>query len=96
VLDFFEDQTNRRLVVKLDQFLAKLHEFMNFDQRPILRHKGSVSMAQAKQKASNEMKEYKAGLRVEREAAGEAALRELGAKATAIGSAKKKPRKKSV
>ncbi len=95
VLDYFEDQTNRRLVVTLEQFLAKLREFMKFDQRPILPHKGSVSMARAKQKASVEMKEYKAMLRAEKEAAGEAALKELGEKAKAIGPAKKKSRRRA-
>jgi len=95
VLDYFEDQTNRRLIVRLDQFLSKLREFMRFDQRPILAHKGSVSMTHAKQKASKEMKEFRAKLRAEKEAAGEAALRELGAKAVAVGSARKKSRKKT-
>lgn len=95
VLDYFEDQTNRRLVVTIEQFLAKLREFMKFDQRPILPHKGSVSMARAKQKASVEMKEYKAKLRAEKEAAGEAALKELGEKAKAIGPAKKKSRRRA-
>ena len=94
VLDYFEDQTNRRLVITLDQFLSKLREFMQFDQRPILPHKGSVSMAQAKQKASKEMKEYRAKLRAEKEAAGEAALRALSSKAKSIASGTRRARKK--
>lgn len=89
VLDYFEDQTNRRLVVRLDQFLAKLREFMGFDQRPVLPHNGSVSMAEAKRKASNEMRGYQATLRAEKEAAGEAALRALSDEAKSIASAKK-------
>jgi hypothetical protein len=96
VLDYFEDQTNRRLVVRLDQFVSQLREFMSFDQRPVLPHKGSVSMPQAKQKASKEMKEYKAKLRAEKEAAGEEALRSLGEKAKLVTSAKKKSRKKGM
>jgi hypothetical protein len=95
LLDYFEDQTNRRLVVKLEQFLSKLREFMKFDQRPMLQGKGSVSMAEAKQKASKEMREYKAKMRAEKEAEGEAALRALSGKATSIASAKAKARKKS-
>jgi hypothetical protein len=94
VLDYFEDQTNCRLVVTLDQFLSKLREFIRFDQRPLLPSKGSVSMAEAKQKASKEMKAYKAKLRAEKEAEGEASLRALSGIATSIAAAKKKPRKK--
>jgi hypothetical protein len=90
VLDYFEDQTSRRLVVKLDQFLAKLREFIKFDQRPLLLDKGLVSMAEAKQKATQEMKDYKAKLRAVKEAEGEAALRALSGMATSIASAKKK------
>jgi hypothetical protein len=88
VLDYFEDQTNRRLVVVLDQFVSKLREFMSFDQRPVLPHKGTVSMTQAKRKASTEMKEYRVKLRAEKEAAGEQALRSLSDKAKLVASAK--------
>jgi hypothetical protein len=93
VLDYFEDQTNRRLVVTLDQFLAKLREFMTFDQRALLPNKGSTSMAEAKQKASREMKDYKTQLRTAKEAEGESALRALRDSATSIASSHKKPRK---
>lgn len=95
VLDYFEDQTNRRLVVTLDQFLSKLREFMSFDRRPVLPHKGSVSMTQAKQKASREMNEYKAKLRAEKEEAGEAAVRDLNAKVKSIAPSKRKSGKKA-
>lgn len=95
VLDYFEDQTNRRLVVTLDAFLVRLREFLAFDQRPLLAHKGSVSMDEAKHKASSEMKAYKAKLRAEKERAGEAALRDLSDKARSIESSAKKPRRKA-
>jgi hypothetical protein len=94
VLDYFEDQTNRRLVVTLDQFLSKLREFIKFDQRPVLPGRGSVSMAEAKRKATKEVKDYKAKLRAEKEAEGEAALRALSGTAASIASVKKKTRKK--
>lgn len=95
VLDYFEDQTNRRLVVTLADFLDKLREFIRFDQRPMLAHRGAVSMDAAKSKASAEMKAFKAKLRVEKESEGEAALRELGEAAQAIGASRKKPRRKA-
>jgi len=90
VLDYFEDQTNRRLVVTLDRFLVKLREFMGFDQRPVLPHNGSVSMVEARRKASVQMQGYQAKLRAEKEAAGEAALRALGGEVKAIASGRRR------
>lgn len=95
LLDFFEDQTNRRLVVALDQFTAKLQEFMRFDSRPVLKDRGSISMDDAKAKASAEMKVYKARIRAEKEAAGARMLSELGGTAKAIEKARtpRRPKK---
>jgi hypothetical protein len=80
-------------VVTLGQFLAKLREFMNFDQRPVLLHNGSVSTAEAKRKASREIKEYQAKLRADKEAEGEAALSALTGAATSIEPAKSRKKK---
>jgi hypothetical protein len=97
LLDYFEDQSNRRLVVSLEGFQMKLAEFMKFDQRPVLRHRGSVKMDDAKARASSELRLYKERIRVEREERGEAALRDLERASRTIGSAsiaKSKPKRR--
>lgn len=94
VLDFFEDQTNRRLVVKIADFPKKLADFLKFDQRAVLTHAGSVSVAAAKKHVQSEMGRYKAALRAEKEAAGERAIASLVTASKAIATDKKKPARK--
>jgi hypothetical protein len=93
VLDFFEDQTNRRLVVKLADFPRKLADFLKFDQRAVLTHAGSVSVTAAKKHVQTEMGKYKAALRATKEAEGAAAIEAMRGAAKSIGTAKKPPRK---
>jgi hypothetical protein len=89
LLDYFEDQSRRRLVVTLADFEDRLAEFMNFDRRPVLRHRRSIRMEDAKAKAGQELGIYKAQIRTEQEERGEAALRDLEKASRSIGSAAK-------
>jgi hypothetical protein len=93
LLDFFEDQTNRRLVVTLTDFETKLKDFLRFDSRPVLSHRGSVTMEKAKAKAVEELRVFKSKLRSEKERAGEKELRNIEAAAKSIADAvKSKPK----
>jgi hypothetical protein len=94
LLDYFEDQSKRKKVVTLADFDTKLKEFIKFDERPVLRHKGRVTMAAAKAKASKEMKAYKARLRALKEAKGADAINALAASAKAI-TPKRAPRRRA-
>ncbi len=79
-LEFFESQAEQRRPTTIEQFLEKMRELLKLDGRPLIRKndRGSVSMAEAKKKASAEIKAYKDRIRIEREIAGEKALRQLG------------------
>ncbi len=89
-LEFFESQAEQRRPTTIEQFLEKMRELLKLDGRPVIRkdNRGSVSMAQAKKKASQEIKAYKERVRIEREIAGEKALKKLGA--TIKGRSKKR------
>jgi hypothetical protein len=93
VLDFFQDQSNRRLVVRMADFPRKLGDFMKFDQRAVLHGKGSVSMVDAKRKASTEMRKYGAALRTEKENSGEVAIKALQATVKSVAEKRAKSRK---
>jgi hypothetical protein len=79
-LEFFESQAEQRRPTTLAQFLGKMRELLKLDGRPLIteNNRGSVSMPEAKKKASAEIKTFKERLRLEREIAGEKALRHLG------------------
>lgn len=94
LLDFFEDQTNRRLVVTLGDFEDRLKDFLRFDSRPVLSHRGAVTMEKAKAKAIEELRNFKAKLRRVKEAAGEKALKALEAAAGKIAGGKIAPKGK--
>jgi len=59
---------------------------LKVDGRPLIRadNKGSVSMSAAKEKASREIKAFKERIRLEREIAGERALRQIGEKIKSV------------
>lgn len=79
-LEFFESQAEQRRPTTIAQFLEKMRELLKLDGRPLIRdgHRGSISMEQAKKKASAEIKAFKERIRIEREIQGEQALRQLG------------------
>jgi Virulence protein RhuM family len=72
-LEFFESQAEQRRPTTFEQFLRKMRELLKLDGRPLIREniRGSVSMADAKKKASTEIKAYKERIRIEREIEGE-------------------------
>lgn len=79
-LEFFESQAEQRRPTTIAQFLGKMRDLLKLDGRPLIRenNRGSVSMGDAKAKASAEIKAYKERIRLEREIAGEKALLQLG------------------
>jgi hypothetical protein len=81
-LEFFESQAEQRRPTTIAQFLDKMRDLLKLDGRPVIREndRGSVSMGEAKKKASAEIKVYKERLRIEREIEGERALRRIGEK----------------
>ncbi len=81
-LEFFESQAEQRRPTTIAQFLGKMRELLKLDGRPLIRadDRGRVSMVQAKEKASVEIKAFKERVRLEREIEGERALRQIGEK----------------
>jgi len=81
-LEFFESQAEQRRPTTIAQFLEKMRELLKLDGRPVIRTEDRVrvSMAKAKEKASVEIKAFKERVRLEREIAGERALRQIGEK----------------
>lgn len=79
-LEFFESQAEQKRPTTIAQFLGKMRDLLKLDGRPLIResNRGSVSMTNAKKKASAEIKAYKDRIKVEREIAGERALLDLG------------------
>ena len=73
-LDFAEDQARRRKQVFLRDWGAKLDEFLRFNEREVLDHRGSVSRAQAEAKAEAEYEAFVARRRALAEAEGERAM----------------------
>ena len=78
-LEFFESQVEQSRATTLGQFLGKLRDLLKLDGRPLIgeQHRGGVSMAQARRKASEEVKAFKERIRSERELAGEKELTRL-------------------
>ena len=78
-LEFFESQAEQRRPTTIGRFLEKMSELLKLDGRPLIgkSHRGSVSMTDAKSKASKEIAAFKERIRVERETTGEQKLLDL-------------------
>ena len=73
-LDFAEDQARRRKQIFLQNWLTRLHDFLNLNERAILPDAGKVSREEAQQRAGKEYERFAARRRAELEARGEADL----------------------
>ena len=73
-LDFAEDQAKRRKQIFLQNWLTRLHDFLNLNEREILPDAGKVSREEAHQRAEQEYERFAARRRVALEAQGEADL----------------------
>lgn len=73
-LDFAEDQARRRKQIFLQNWLTRLHDFLNLNDRAILPDSGKVSREEAHQRAEEEYERFAARRRTELEARGEADL----------------------
>jgi hypothetical protein len=73
-LDFAEDQARRRKQIFLKNWLTRLHDFLNLNERAILPDSGKVSREAAHQRAEDEYECFAARRRAELEAQGEADL----------------------
>jgi hypothetical protein len=76
-LDFAEDQARRRKQIFLQNWLTRLHDFLNLNERAILPDSGKVSREAAHQRAEDEYERFAARRRAELEARGEADLLNL-------------------
>ncbi|MBU0611115.1 MAG: virulence RhuM family protein [Armatimonadetes bacterium] len=73
-LDFAEDQARRRKQVFLNDWEARLNEFLAFNERDVLETRGGVSRAEADARAEAEYEAFAARRRALLEAEGERAL----------------------
>ena len=89
-LDFAEDQARRRKQIFLQNWLTRLHDFLNLNERAILPDAGKVSREEAHRQAEAEYERFAARRRAAREAQGEADL--LGLLDAAVKKLPKKPR----
>ena len=87
-LDFAEDQAKRRKQIFLQNWVTRLHDFLNLNERAILPDAGKVSREESHQLAEQEYERFAARRRAALEAQGEANLLEQ------IGAAVKKLPKK--
>jgi hypothetical protein len=81
VLDYFEDQAERRQPVTMAALEEKLNEFLKFNDRPVLTHLGSVSREAADVHAVAEYEKFTAARRLRRQEEGAAsvvALKKVG------------------
>ncbi len=69
-LDFAEDQARRRKQIFLSNWLARLHDFLNLNERAILPDSGKVSREEAHQLAEQEYERFAARRRETLEAQG--------------------------
>ena len=67
-LDFAEDQARRRKQIFLQNWLTRLHDFLNLNERAILPDAGKVSRDEAHQLAEQEYERFAARRRTELEA----------------------------
>ena len=73
-LDFAEDQARRRKQIFLQNWLTRLHDFLNLNERAILPDSGKVSRDEAHRQAEEEYDRFAARRRAALEAQGEADL----------------------
>lgn len=73
-LDFAEDQARRRKQIFLQNWLTRLHDFLNLNERAILSDAGKVSRDEAHQLAEQEYERFAARRRAALEAQGETDL----------------------
>jgi hypothetical protein len=88
-LDFAEDQARRRKQVFLRDWQKRIDDFLQFNDRDVLRDAGSLSREDADRKASEEYERFAERRRALAEAEGEQAIRELEQ------TARKLPKKKA-
>jgi hypothetical protein len=89
-LDFAEDQARRRKQIFLQNWVTRLHDFLNLNERAILPDAGKVSREEAHQLAEAEYERFAARRRAALEAQGEADL--LGLLDAEIKKLPKKPK----
>jgi hypothetical protein len=89
-LDFAEDQARRRKQIFLQNWVTRLHDFLNLNERAILPDAGKVSRDEAHQLAEAEYERFAARRRAALEAQGEADL--LGLLDAEIKKLPKKPK----
>ncbi|GDY22233.1 2-hydroxyacid dehydrogenase [Verrucomicrobiota bacterium] len=89
-LDFAEDQARRRKQIFLQNWLTRLHDFLNLNERAILPDAGKVSREEARRLAEAEYESFAARRRAALEAQGEADL--LGLLDAAVKKLPKKPK----
>ena len=58
-LDFAENRAERRILMKMQDWIALLHSILELSSYPILTHKGKVSALEAKLKAEQEYEVYR-------------------------------------
>jgi hypothetical protein len=93
-LDYAEDQARRRKQVFLADWRQKLDEFLQFNDRQVLPHAGSVERRAADAHAEAQYELFAGRRRALREAEGEDALAELASKLERVPRAPK-PRRRS-
>lgn len=76
-LDFAEDQAERKKQVFLRDWVEKLDQFLQFNEREVLQGAGKISKKQAEQKALVEYERFQAAQRVLKEQQGEQDIAEL-------------------
>ncbi|WP_221028726.1 virulence RhuM family protein [Actomonas aquatica] len=76
-LDFAEDQARRKKQIFLQNWITRLHDFLNLNERAILPDAGKIKREQAHRLAEEEYERFAARRREELEAQGEADLLEL-------------------
>jgi hypothetical protein len=89
-LDFAEDQARRRKQIFLQNWVTRLHDFLNLNERAILPDAGKVSREEAHQLAEAEYERFAARRRAALEAQGEADL--LGLLDAEVKKLPKKPK----
>jgi len=89
-LDFAEDQAKRRKQIFLQNWVTRLHDFLNLNERAILPDAGKVSRDEAHQFAEQEYERFAARRRAALEEQGEADL--LGLLDAAVKKLPKKPK----
>lgn len=90
-LDFAEDQARRRKQIFLQNWLTRLHDFLNLNERAILHDAGKVSREEAHQLAEQEYERFADRRRAALEAQGEADL--LGLLDAEVKKLPKRPKK---